>query len=117
MSESYIVLKDCRFLLSRLRMSDEMDATTSNGLFHFVWFLPLNTMFVLVFLYCADFDFNLLQLIWPVNLIVMGIQIECIYLCMVSKRTVATEAMTQLQSLVDQSTFIICISESKKSMN
>lgn len=110
--KSYTVLKDCRFLLRLLKLSNEgVDQTKSptfgktvqSAWFYFLWFLPLNTMFVLVWLLCADVNFNLIKMIWPVNLIVMGIQIESIFFCMVAKKSVTTEAITKLQLLIDGS--------------
>lgn len=112
-NESFIVLRNCRNLLKILKITDK-NGIYLNGLFYFIYLLPLNLVLTLCIWFCFDNNFNLTAIVWPMNLTAGVVQMELIYFCLISKRNLLNEMMVRLQFLINQST---CVMKVFKTLN
>lgn len=103
----FIVLKDCRFLLHSLSLTNGSNSfrffsTIAIIIFYFVLFTPITILFITFVWFAYDQNFDLDNIVWVLNLCVAIIQIELIFVCFVVNKKLLTETMTQLQLLVNQ---------------
>lgn len=102
-----LVLKDLRIILKFLRLSNENTTKIiSNQSFYLIFLLSPNIYFMSLLWYCYDSNFDLNRISSAIFIIVLIVQIQLVYFCMIAKRNVFADIISELQSLFDQSTLI-----------
>lgn len=102
-----IVLRECRFLLQSLSLSEENSSarsisTLSKLLFCFLICAPMNMLCSTYIWFAYDENFILDKTVWVLNLSVAIIQNDLIFFCFVANKSRITDIMQKLQFLIDQ---------------
>lgn len=79
----------------------------SNWLFYFMYLLPLNWLFIFCIWFDFDNDFNLTAIIWSTTLSTVAVQMELIFLSLLSQKKLLIELLDRLQILINQSMYSI----------
>lgn len=106
-----LVLKDCQFLLYALGMGDESlwvndTSITSNRSLYTICHFSVKLYLVQNLCYFFELGSSLDRIAYPISILIITLQSESIFMCMLKKKNVIANAIPQLQFLVDQSILI-----------
>lgn len=118
----FTVLRECRNLLKIINLSNKNSTyfglyEISSWLFSFTFLFSLNLLLIFCVWFCSDNDFNLESVIWAMNLIAAIVQMEAIYLCLISKKNLLIDTIESLHILTNRSMFVFFFYQTKDGTN